>query len=268
MKKTIIAAGIALMSALSLTACGKVTVSEVENGEITSSSEMQIDDIEEYYKAMSDADSSTGTDTNTSTYMPIENETRKPVLADANGYESSNGYTESTYYVSINDNIKNVFGLTYPQIDGLTNYAGCSLYTLDAVPGLYGVEYQNSINGIYLMQKTGTDPFGSDDTCIGAFGWFSRIMDFEHEYRANLSDLENSLKAMYPDCTTAQFTDRSVIPNAPTNISYTLAYFDFTASFNNVPDTKVRLYVEVYEYGYDSSVSSDTWCILCRQGTY
>lgn len=48
MKKTIIAAGIALMSALSLTACGKVTVSEVENGKITSSSEMQIDDIEEY----------------------------------------------------------------------------------------------------------------------------------------------------------------------------------------------------------------------------
>lgn len=297
MKKRTLITTIALMAALSFAGCGKVNVSRIENGEITGSYTIPVEELTEYNSEdyyQEDAGSCTddtvesyeyASDDDDYIYYQIDDRKRKPVLNDPSGYETgsssslsdssaastensetynpeatSDNYGEETS-ARINDNIQNVFGLTYPQIDGLTNYAGCSLYTMDALPSLYGVEYQNSVNGIYLMQKAGSENLGDYDTCIGAFGWLSRIIDFQHESPANVYSFADALRAVYPDCTGVWFTDKSVIPTAPSNISDELAYVEFTASFNNAPDTKVRLYVE--SQGDTCYVTDDSWVFLC-----
>lgn len=291
MKKRAFITTIALMAALSFAGCGKVNVSRIENGEVTGSYSIPMEDLteynsENYYKE--DAGSCTDDTVESYDYAPndddyiyyqIDDRKRKPVLNDPSDYETGNSSSASmenpeTYNpeatsdnygeemsARINDNIQNVFGLTYPQIDGLTNYAGCSLYTMDALPSLYGVEYQNSVNGIYLMQKAGSENLGDNDTCIGAFGWLSRIIDFQRESPANVYSFADALRAVYPDCTGVWFVDKSVIPTAPSNISDELAYVEFTASFNNTPDTKVRLYVE--SRGDTCYVTDDSWVFLC-----
>ena len=134
-------------------------------------------------------------------------------------------------------------------------------------PNRYGFELSNNYNCIYIFHNEGDEPCGDHDICVGASGWFSRLMIFEHEMgEGHLYDLENALKKAYPDCTDIQFVSRSTIPDAPSNISDTLAYWDFTATFNNIEPTKVRLYVEGKYIG--DMAGGDDWTLICRQVTH
>ena len=209
---------------------------------------------------------------NDAPYIADDNDHRTTVLIDPNDYERGEGSSSEEpsseeAYVSINDFVKNAFGLTYSQFENQTDGDVSALYTFDNSPNRYGLEFNNNYNCIYIFHNKGDEPCGDHDTCVGASGWFSRLMIFEHEMgEGHYYDLENALKKAYPDCTDIQFVSRSTIPDAPRNISDTLAYWDFTATFDNAEPTKVRLYVEG-KYANDM-VLSDHWTMICRPDEY
>ena len=279
-------------AALSLTACGETTVSQIgEDGEVTSSYSIPADEIMDYDSTQYHADdtdtqytaddtdaqcSADGSDTQCGAgdsgtsdsdgyvYYEIDDRERKSVLADANGYESGNSSdSEEEMFAEIDGTLMNSFGCTYSVL------AGCgydSLYTMDEMPSVYGLEnYSMHANEILLMQQAGSERLGADDVCIGAYGWLSRVFTFDHEWWASITDFTDALRETYPDCTSLQFTDRSIIPSAPSNIAGTLGYVEFTAPFCQ-GSARVRLYIEAgnSENLADSSASSDTWVYLCR----
>lgn len=272
MIKKIIAASLIMTSALSLGACGKMTVSEIgDDGKVTSSYTVSADEImdydstqyhsdetnsEIYAENSEEASNSSGNDGYI--YYQIEDRERKSVLADPNQYESGNSSdSDEEMFAEIDGTLMNAFGLTYSILGDSCQ----TVYTMDEMPYLYGIEdYSNHANEIYLMQQEGSERFGDNDICEGAFGWLSRVFVFEHEWSASVKDFTDALRENYPDCTELQFTDKSIIPSAPSNIGNTLAYVDFTAPFCAVGNTKVRLYIEASRE--DSGASSDTWVYL------
>ena len=205
-------------------------------------------------------------------YIADENNRRKTIFTDPNDYErcegaSSEEPSSEEAYVSINDFVKNAIGMTFPYFENQTDGHIPALYTFDDSPNRYGFELSNNYNCIYIFHNEGDEPCGDHDICVGASGWFSRLMIFEHEMgEGHLYDLENALKKAYPDCTDIQFVSRSTIPDAPSNISDTLAYWDFTATFNNIEPTKVRLYVEGKYIG--DMAGGDDWTLICRPDEY
>lgn len=272
MIKKIIAASLIMTSALSLGACGEMTVSEIgDDGKVTSSYTVSADEImdydstqyhsdetnsEIYAENSEEASNSSGNDGYI--YYQIEDRERKSVLADPNQYESGNSSdSDEEMFAEIDGTLMNAFGLTYSILGDSCQ----TVYTMDEMPYLYGIEdYSNHANEIYLMQQEGSERFGDNDICVGAFGWLSRVFVFEHEWSASVKDFTDALRENYPDCTELQFTDKSIIPSAPSNIGNTLAYVDFTAPFCAAGNTKVRLYIEASSE--DSGASSDTWVYL------
>lgn len=207
-------------------------------------------------------------DDNDGFYYAEDNRKRVSILTDPGDYEAGNGSDENAadMYAAVNDYVMTAYGLTYREVDGMTNYDNDVMYLFDNSPNRYGMEYQNNTNCIYIFHKEGNDPGGDGDRCVGACGWFSRLMDFDHEWAAYVYDLEAALRDSYPDCTGVGFTDRTAIPDAPGNIGDTLAYMDFTVPFYNGGSTTVRLYVEADSY--DSIVYSDAWAMLCLPNEY
>lgn len=274
MKKRLFVSFAIVTAALSLNACGETTVSEIgEDGKVTSSYSIPADQIMDYDSTQyhsEDADTQGGTeDAGTSgldgsVYYEIDDRERKSVVADANDYESGNSSdSEEEMFAEIGGTLMNAFGSTYSVLD---DCGYDSLYTMDAMPSVYGLEnYSMHANEILLMQQTGSERLGENDVCIGAYGWLSRVFTFEHEWWASITDFTNALRETYPDCTSLQFTDRSIIPSAPSNISNTLGYVEFTAPFC-LESARVRLYIEAANTDNlaDSSASSDTWVYLCR----
>lgn len=271
MKKKIFAAVLIAGSALGLGACGEMTVSEVdENNKVTSSYTVPADEIMDYDStqyhstdsgsnelAVQDSESnSSGNDGYV--YYEIDNRERKSILTDANEYESGNSSdSDEEMFAEIDGTLMNAFGLTYSILGDSCG----TVYTMDEMPYLYGIEdYGHHANEIYLMQQEGSERFGDNDVCVGAFGWLSRVFVFEHEWGATVKDFTDALRENYPDCTSLQFTDKSIIPSAPSNIGNTLAYVEFTAPFCATGNTRVRLYIEAA--GEDSGASSDTWVYL------
>ncbi len=271
MKKKIFAAVLIAGSALSLGACGEMTVSEVdENNKVTSSYTVPADEIMDYDSTQyhsTDTDSNEvavqDSESNSSgndgyVYYAIDDRERKSILADANEYESANSSdSDEEMFAEIDGTLMNAFGLTYSILGDSCG----TVYTMDEMPYLYGIEdYSHHANEIYLMQQEGSERFGDNDVCVGAFGWLSRVFVFEHEWGATVKDFTDALRENYPDCTRLQFTDKSIIPSAPSNIGNTLAYVEFTAPFCATGNTRVRLYIEAA--GDDSGASSDTWVYL------
>lgn len=271
MKKKIFAAVLIAGSALSLGACGEMTVSEVdENNKVTSSYTVPADEIMDYDSTQyhsTDTDSNEvavqDSESNSSgndgyVYYAIDDRERKSIFADANEYESGNSSdSDEEMFAEIDGTLMNAFGLTYSILGDSCG----TVYTMDEMPYLYGIEdYSHHANEIYLMQQEGSERFGDNDVCIGAFGWLSRVFVFEHEWGATVKDFTDALRENYPDCTSLQFTDKSIIPSAPSNIGNTLAYVEFTAPFCATGNSRVRLYIEAA--GEDSGASSDTWVYL------
>ena len=269
MKKRDFIKSMVLAAALcvSLTACVSSS-SNNNNNDSHDAGYEKADDYEEtdgYEKTDDYADDENERD-NDDTYYSVNDDKRSSVLTDANDYESGDGTSSEVYYASINDDVKKVFGLTYGQIESQPDYYAPVLYTFDESPDRYGMEYQNNRNCAYIFHKKGDEPCGEHDICVGACGWFSRLMDFEHEWAAYVYDLESALKETYPDCSDVKYVSTSTIPDAPTNISDTLAYMDFTATFDNTEPTKVRLYVEASDSS--SIVDSDDWTLICLPEEY
>ncbi len=205
-------------------------------------------------------DSANSTDSGSGyVYYQIDTRKKKSILADSNGYESSKGSAQKQeLFAEIDGSLMNAFGCSY---SAFHDYS--TLYTMDELDSLYGLEnYSLRANEILLMKQTGSAPLNDQDTCIGAFGWLSRIFVFEHEYSASVGDFVSALKDTYPDCTDLQFSNKSILAYTPSNIGDSLGYVEFTVPFCMTGNTKVRLYIEASSA--DSGVSSDTWVFLCK----
>ncbi len=276
MKKKLFVSLAIAVAALSFGACGEMEVSEIgDDGEITSSYTVPMEEIMDYdsteyhsdasedYDTQCGVDDSNTSDSDGYVYYQIDDRERKSILTDPNDYESGNSSDDDEeMYAEIDDTLMNAFGCTYSVLD---DCGYDCLYTMDEMPNVYGLEnYSMHANEILLMNQVGSERLGENDVCIGAYGWLSRVFTFEHEWSASIIDFTDALRENYPDCTSLQFTDKSVIPSAPSNISNTLGYVEFTANFC-MESARVRLYIEAGNSDLaDSGVSSDTWVYLCK----
>lgn len=248
MRKKLFAGSLIIAAALSFGACGEMKVSQIGDDTDTQCG----------------FDDSSASDSDGYVYYQIDERERKSVLTDPSDYESGNSSNaDEEMFAEIEGTLMNAFGCTYSTLDGC-GYD--SVYTMDAMPSVYGLEnYSVHANEILLMKQMGSERLGADDVCIGAYGWLSRIFNFEHEWQASITDFTDALRETYPDCTSLQFIDKSAIPSAPSNISSTLGYVEFTAPFC-LERAKVRLYIEAADSSdpANSIASSDTWVYLCR----
>lgn len=294
MKKKTLVMAVALMAICGFSGCGQAKeesagslgaaddvytyVSDAKESDDSYTEDVSADEqVDE--ELTKDPDEYTGSDDNV--YYQIDESTRKSLFTDASEYEPGNlsgasydadadadyvqneAENEDTEEMSacVAELIREVFGMTYAGIDGLERYSTDTVYTMDAIPSLYGIESPNSRNGIFVMQKEGTGMFYPDDVCVGAYGWFSRVMEFNHDWLCNVYVFADVLRDTYPDCTGVKYADPSIIPIAPSDIEQDLAYVDFTVPFPITGDTTVRLYMEVT--GDECYLFNDNWTFLC-----
>lgn len=117
-------------------------------------------------------------------------------------------------------------------------------------------------NIYYIYRKASNGEPVSNDGNVAVFGWFGRIINFEHEWACDDSEFFKAMKDEYPDCSDLKLIDKSELKYAPDYVEDQLGYIDFTASFDNMSDTNVRLYFE-YDDEAPYHFSEDSWAMLC-----